>query len=83
MDDEKRVKETEVVEGGILDLGFTLYRIRFEVIEKVGFPNQCITKATIEYEVKEEAAANASLVSIEPLTAIMKGAADYLLKNYK
>ncbi|XP_045819555.1 norbelladine synthase-like [Trifolium pratense] len=34
IDTEKRIKEIEVVEGGYLDLGFTLYRIRLEVIEK-------------------------------------------------
>lgn len=85
VDDEKRVKEVDVVEGWYLDLGFTLYRVRFEIIDKVGVPNtnQCITKGTIEYEVSQEAASNASLVTIEPLTTIMKCAADYLLRNHK
>nr|GMD61141.1 S-norcoclaurine synthase 2-like [Ipomoea batatas] len=58
VDDEKRVKEVEVIEGGYLNLGFTLYRVRLEVIEKD--ERTCITKTTIEYEVKEESAANAS-----------------------
>ncbi|XP_020551215.1 uncharacterized protein LOC105166837 isoform X1 [Sesamum indicum] len=82
VDDERRVKETEVVEGGFLDLGFTLYRVRFEVIEKEGNKEECVTRSTVEYELKEEAAANAALVSIEPLVAVMKVAADYLTKNY-
>ncbi|KAL0403345.1 UNVERIFIED_CONTAM: S-norcoclaurine synthase 2 [Sesamum radiatum] len=30
VDDERRVKEAEVVEGGYLDLGFTLYRVRWK-----------------------------------------------------
>ncbi|KAK6118475.1 hypothetical protein DH2020_047742 [Rehmannia glutinosa] len=83
VDDEKRVKEAEVVEGGYLDLGFTMYRVRFEVIEKDGISNnQCITRATIEYEVKDEAAANAAaIVSIKPLVNIMQAAADYLQKK--
>ncbi|KAI8554090.1 hypothetical protein RHMOL_Rhmol05G0070800 [Rhododendron molle] len=34
VDDEKRVKEAEAAEGRYLDVGFTLYRVRFEVIEK-------------------------------------------------
>ncbi|KAI3471311.1 hypothetical protein Pfo_027974 [Paulownia fortunei] len=80
VDDEKRVKEAEVVEGGYLDLGFSLYRVRFEVIEKEGMKNECITRSTIEYEVKEEGAA--ALVSIQPLVTIMQVAADYLLQNY-
>ncbi|KAL0452289.1 UNVERIFIED_CONTAM: hypothetical protein Slati_1207000 [Sesamum latifolium] len=82
VDDERRVKEAEVVEGGYLDLGFTLYRVRLEVIEKEGKKEECMTRSTIEYELKEEAAANAASVSIEHLRAIMKLAADYLTKNY-
>ncbi|XP_042056001.1 norbelladine synthase-like [Salvia splendens] len=81
VDHEKRVKEVEVVEGGFLDLGFTLYRIRFEVIEVEGNEKQCITRSTIEYELKEEAAANVALVSIQPFTNIMQLSAEYLLRN--
>ncbi|XP_047963055.1 norbelladine synthase-like [Salvia hispanica] len=81
VDHEKRVKETEVVEGGYLDLGFTMYRVRFEVIEVEGNEKQCITRSTIEYELKEEAAANVAVVSIQPLTAIMQLSAEYLLRN--
>lgn len=82
VDHEKRVKETEVVEGGYLELGFTLYRVRFEVIEVESNEKQCITRSTIEYELKEEAAANAAFVSIQPLTAIMQASADYLQGTY-
>ncbi|KAL0403347.1 UNVERIFIED_CONTAM: hypothetical protein Sradi_1975500 [Sesamum radiatum] len=82
VDEARRVKEAEVVEGGYLDLGFTLYRVRFEVIEKEGKKEECITRGTVEYELKEEAAANAALVSIEPVVAVMQVAADYLTKNY-
>ncbi|KAL0452293.1 UNVERIFIED_CONTAM: hypothetical protein Slati_1207700 [Sesamum latifolium] len=81
VDDERRVKEAELVEGGFLDLGFTLYRVRAEVIEE-GKEEECVVRGSIEYELKEEAAANAALVSIEPLRAIMQAAADYLTKNY-
>ncbi|XP_011084626.1 S-norcoclaurine synthase 2-like [Sesamum indicum] len=82
VDNEKRVKEVELVEGGFLDLGFTVYRVRGEVIEKEGKKEECIVRGSIEYELKEEAAGNAALVSIEPLRAIMQIAADYLTKNY-
>ncbi|KAK2970315.1 hypothetical protein RJ640_017046, partial [Escallonia rubra] len=62
VDDAKRVKEAEVVEGGFLDLGFNLYRFRFEILEHG--ENSCITKGTVEYDLKEEAAAaNASVVA--------------------
>ncbi|XAR52076.1 (S)-norcoclaurine synthase [Bertholletia excelsa] len=77
IDEEKRVKETEVIEGGYLELGFTLYRIRFEIIETG--KDSCISRCTIEYDVKEEAATNASLVSIQPLLLVMETAANHLL----
>ncbi|CAN4113743.1 unnamed protein product [Withania somnifera] len=79
IDDEKRVKIAQVVEGGLLDIGFTLYKVKFEVIEKD--KETCITKATIEYEVKEEAVANASFVSIQPFVAIMNLVAKCLIQG--
>lgn len=82
VDDEKRVKEAEVVEGGYLDLGFVSYRVRFEVIEKEEKENECVTRVTIEYEVKDEVAQNAALVTIQPFVAIMQLAADNLHQNH-
>ncbi|KAL2329252.1 hypothetical protein Fmac_022679 [Flemingia macrophylla] len=79
IDNEKRIKETEVVEGGYLDLGFTLFRVRFEVIEKC--EESSIFKSTIEYELKEENASNASLVSVQPLVTIAELGKNYLNKN--
>ncbi|KAK4717603.1 hypothetical protein R3W88_015941 [Solanum pinnatisectum] len=79
IDDDKRVKIAQVLEGGLLDLGFTLYKVKFEVIEKG--KETCITKSTIEYEVKEEAIANASFVSIQPFVAIMNLVAKYLTQG--
>ncbi|KAL7003820.1 hypothetical protein U1Q18_004964 [Sarracenia purpurea var. burkii] len=79
IDDEKRVKETEVIEGGFLDLGFNWFRVRFEIIEKS--EESCITKATIEYDLKEEAAANASIVTIQQFVSVMEAAANYLITN--
>lgn len=58
IDDEKRVKEAEAVEGGYLDIGFIVYWVRFEIIEKG--EDCCITRPMIEYDAKEEAATNAS-----------------------
>ncbi|KAK4572236.1 hypothetical protein RGQ29_030604 [Quercus rubra] len=79
VDNESRVKETEVIEGGFLELGFTLYRDRFEVIKNGN--DSCIIRSTIEYELKEDAAANASLVSIEPLANVAELAKNHLLKS--
>ncbi|GKV05615.1 hypothetical protein SLEP1_g17602 [Rubroshorea leprosula] len=79
IDHENRVKEAEVVEGGYLELGFTLYRVRFEIVEKA--EESCIVKSTIEYELKEEAAANASFVSIQALANLAENAKNYLTQN--
>ncbi|KAL0382523.1 UNVERIFIED_CONTAM: hypothetical protein Scaly_0539600 [Sesamum calycinum] len=80
VDDERRVKDAEMLEGGLMDLGFTLYRYQMEVIEKEGKRGECIVRGSIEFELKE-AAANAALGSIEPLVAVMQVAADYLIKS--
>ena len=81
VDHEKRVKEVEVVEGGFLDLGFTLYRVRFKVIEVEGNEKQCIIRYGIEYELKEEAAANVALIAIQTLIAVVQHSIQYLLHN--
>lgn len=79
IDNEKHIKEVEVVEGGCLDLGFTLFRVRMEVMEKG--KESSIIKTTLEYEVKEEEAANASLVSIQQLADIVEVGKNYLNRN--
>lgn len=79
VDDEKRVKVAMAVEGGLLDRGFTFFQVRFDVIEKD--ETTCITKATIEYEVKEEAAANVSFVSIQAFVIMMEAVAKYLTQQ--
>ncbi|KAG6571179.1 S-norcoclaurine synthase 1, partial [Cucurbita argyrosperma subsp. sororia] len=79
IDNENRIKETEVVEGGFLDIGFTLYRVRLKIVENGD--DSCIVESTIEYDIKEEDAANASLVSIQPLIDIAQAANDHLLHN--
>ncbi|KAD3337335.1 hypothetical protein E3N88_32855 [Mikania micrantha] len=83
IDNENMVKETEIIEGGYLDFGFTLYRVRIEVKDnpKDETGSSCVVKITIEYEVKEEAIANASLATIEPFVVLMKFANEHLLSS--
>ena len=75
------VKEVEIVEGGFLDLGFSLYRVRFEikVNPKDEKGSSSLVKTTIEYDLKEEAASNVSLVSIDPWIIVMKIANEHLV----
>ncbi|KAK2977205.1 hypothetical protein RJ640_028410 [Escallonia rubra] len=79
VDNEKLVKETEETEGGHLDYGFTLYRIRFECIPKT--KDSCITRTTIEYTIKEEALDNIGKATITGSINIMKDVAAYLIKQ--
>ncbi|KAL8127626.1 norbelladine synthase-like [Apium graveolens] len=82
VDDEKMVKVVEVVEGGFLDLGFKWYLVRLDVIAKD--EKSCITRNTIEYELKEDADPKlASVVSIDPLMAMMNIAANHLVSGIK
>ncbi|KAL3756013.1 hypothetical protein ACJRO7_002968 [Eucalyptus globulus] len=46
VDHKNRVKETEAIEGGFLDMGLSLYRSRFEVIGK-DEEESCMIKSTI------------------------------------
>ncbi|KAL1813626.1 hypothetical protein ACET3Z_023691 [Daucus carota] len=77
IDNEKRIKETLAVEGGYLEMGFDRFFVRLEIIEKD--EKSSITRATIEYELKEEAAANVSMVSIDALMGIMSIANAHIL----
>ena len=78
-DNEKRMKELEVMEGGYLDLGLTLFRVRFEIIEKDN--DSCIIKSTIEYDIKEETIANTSYVTTDLVAKIGEIAKNFLIKN--
>ncbi|PRQ60724.1 putative (S)-norcoclaurine synthase [Rosa chinensis] len=80
VDNEKRMKEVHVIEGGYLELGFTLYLVRFE-IKEAGTPSSCIIRTSIDYELKEEAAASASFVSIDLFANIAEVAKNHFLKN--
>lgn len=79
IDNEKRVKEALVVEGGFLDLGFRSVLYRFEIIEKDS--NSSIIKSVIEYEIDEEHAANASFVTVSPLATITEAISKYLIEK--
>ncbi|KAK3009304.1 hypothetical protein RJ639_013434 [Escallonia herrerae] len=81
VDSKNMVKETEITQGAFLDLGFTLYRIRFENISTG--KHTCITRTTIEWDIKEEFVANSSRVSILPSINIAKDIEAYLLAKEK
>lgn len=79
IDKEKYVKETEVTEGGYMQMGCSLYRVRFEITEKE--KDCCIIKSTIEYKFKPEAAVDPSVISIQPFQLLAQAANNYLINK--
>ncbi|KAF5197794.1 S-norcoclaurine synthase [Thalictrum thalictroides] len=79
IDNEKRVKVVEVIEGGFLDLGFSLYQVYLQIIEKDS--KSSIIKSSIEYEVKPGSEANASFVSIQNLQLVAEAIGKYLTEK--
>ncbi|KAL0918193.1 hypothetical protein M5K25_010187 [Dendrobium thyrsiflorum] len=64
VDNEKHVKEIKVIEGGLIELGFSSYLIHFEIIEKE--KSISIIKSSILYELKDDHIDVISLASIVP-----------------
>ncbi|KAG9452446.1 hypothetical protein H6P81_005350 [Aristolochia fimbriata] len=65
IDHENRVKETDTIEGGVLDVGFVFYRLRFEIAEEG--PNASRIKTIIMYEIKDEFAAGNEYIADQNL----------------
>jgi hypothetical protein len=72
VDNDKYVKEAVTIEGGYLNFGFLKSMVRFEIIAKEEI------KSTIEYEVEEKHASNASLVSTSALADIAQAITRYI-----
>ncbi|KAL6594334.1 hypothetical protein ACP70R_045412 [Stipagrostis hirtigluma subsp. patula] len=68
VDNENYIKETQVIEGDILKLGFLSYKIQFKVIGKG--PDSSVVRSTIEYEIDDAHPELESMVSTAPLAAI-------------
>ncbi|XP_042483241.1 norbelladine synthase-like [Macadamia integrifolia] len=79
LDHEKHLKVAEIIEGGPLKLGFSLYRVRNEIIEKD--VNSTIIRSSIEYEINEEFAANVSFASTALLDLLANAIGKYLAEK--
>ncbi|KAG8066054.1 hypothetical protein GUJ93_ZPchr0004g38190 [Zizania palustris] len=74
IDNEKYIKETEVIEGGFLDHGFQKYSIRIEIIEKTD--SSSVIRSTIDYEVDDESKSGYASTSV--LATIAEAATNYI-----
>uniref|UniRef100_A0A1D1ZCK0 S-norcoclaurine synthase n=1 Tax=Anthurium amnicola TaxID=1678845 RepID=A0A1D1ZCK0_9ARAE len=79
VDNEKFTKEAEIVEGGYLNLGFRLYRVRFEI--KENSVDSSVIRSTIEYDIKEGYEENVALVTVAPLAAVAEAIGNYLAQK--
>ncbi|GMI78909.1 hypothetical protein HRI_001560200 [Hibiscus trionum] len=79
VDDENRVKETEVIEGGYKALGFDVVRIRLEILEKDS--ESCIIRSSIVYEGDDKLADVVSHVSVKPLETMAEIVGKHLSDN--
>ncbi|KAJ4828117.1 hypothetical protein Tsubulata_007167 [Turnera subulata] len=79
-DEEKRVKESETIEGGFKALGFDQYRIRLEVIEKDAVSS--IIRSSVEYEIGDDSKTDlASLATTKPLEIMAETIGKYVAQK--
>lgn len=63
VDDERHIKEAEHIEGEYINLGFLLYRVRVEILNKDNASNTSTVRSTIEFELDDEHRELSPLVS--------------------
>lgn len=77
IDDEKRIRVTEIIEGGFKDVGFDVYRVRSEMREKDD--KSSIIRSTIEYEINGDKLADvASQLTTKPIELMAETIGKYL-----
>lgn len=79
VDNDNYVKEAVVIEGGYLELGFTSYLVRFEIVKKDD--DSSVIRSSIEYEIDDKNAGNASFVTTAPLVSIAEAISNHLTKQ--
>lgn len=79
MDHDERIKEVDVVDGGVLKFGYTFFRTRFEILDKG--PNQCTVKSIVMYEIEDQHASNEKMTTVDDMGTVAKAVEDYLKKK--
>ncbi|KAE8720318.1 MLPputative-like protein [Hibiscus syriacus] len=79
IDDDNRVKETELIEGGYKAFGFDLVRIRLEIIEKDS--ESCTVRSSIEYEGDDKLEDLVPHLSVKPLETMAEIVGKHLCEN--
>ncbi|KAK8358644.1 hypothetical protein V6Z11_A04G036300 [Gossypium hirsutum] len=79
IDDQKRVKVAQGLEGDCLAFGCSVLNLRLEIIEKS--QNSSIIKYTVSYTVKKEFQAKDPKPTIQKLEAMIQLSKEYLERN--
>ncbi|XP_010274281.1 PREDICTED: S-norcoclaurine synthase 2-like [Nelumbo nucifera] len=79
IDDEERLKVIRMIEGGYLDLGFTLFEYNTQIIEKDA--ESCTIRSTTVFEVDEKFEANAALINATSAYGLAKAVANYVIQK--
>ncbi|KAJ0013699.1 hypothetical protein Pint_21010 [Pistacia integerrima] len=79
VDNKKRVKETETIEGGFVALGFSRYITQYKIIEKNS--TSSIIISTIEYELDDKLANLTSVVNTELVETLAETVGKYLTEK--
>lgn len=79
VDDEKRIFELEIVEGGIKLLGFDQCSLRLEIIEKD--VETTVVRSTLDFEIDDKLVHNIPLVKMEYFQTVAEIIAEHLNKK--
>lgn len=80
MDQEELIKEVDVIEGGVLNFGFTFFQTKFEIVSKAA-KQYCTVKSSVLYEIEDKYANNEQMASADDLAQIAQAVEEYLRKK--
>ncbi|XP_026440290.1 S-norcoclaurine synthase 2-like [Papaver somniferum] len=76
----RRVKQLQQIQGGYLDMGFSLYKVTYEILPKD--KNSCIIKSTVQIDLDDKNfEANARLITVDAMWGMAKSIVQYVLDN--
>lgn len=76
----RRVKQLQQIQGGYLDMGFSLYKVTYEILPKD--KNSCIIRSTVQIDLDDKNfEANARLITVDAMWGMAKAIVKYVLDN--
>ncbi|KAI3991606.1 hypothetical protein MKX01_015091 [Papaver californicum] len=79
IDHDNKVLVVQQIRGGYLDLGYSFFRITFEVLAKDD--SSCVIRTTTSVEMDQKFESNASVIAVDEIYGMAKAIAKYVLDN--